>query len=138
MLTFPPAPPRSRGTPHERFRRIICFEKFTIRSDPLIEAAAGRLLRLAAEIALGVWGQQLLSRQNEKFLSDPKNKIIKNFDKMSKPTPVWGRSAASSGPRWAGKLFEYFRDSKGGQGGAPLGLPPPFRECGGHSRNTKK
>ena len=49
---------------------------------------------------------------------------------MSIP-PLMGCSGASSGPRWAGVNQEVFLSS-GVQGAAPLGLPPPLGERGGH------
>jgi len=54
---------------------------------------------------------------------------------MSKPTPFGGRSAASSGPRWAKMLFENFHFNRGSRG-APLGLPPPLGERGGNYRKA--
>ena len=50
--------------------------------------------------------------------------------------PLRGRSGASSGPRWVRRLIWNFA-REGGQGDAPLGLPPPLGESGGHSHNNR-
>jgi hypothetical protein len=58
-----------------------------------------------------------------------RNHFTKRFNNMSKP-PFRGRSAASSGSRWARMLFEHVNFILG-QGCAPLG------ERGGHLINRK-
>jgi hypothetical protein len=48
----------------------------------------------------------------------------KNIQYYEQAHPIGGRSAASSGPHWAGILFEYFNCYTGVKGAHPLGCLP--------------
>jgi hypothetical protein len=61
----------------------------------------------------------------------------RNIQYYEQAHPFGGRSAALSGPRWARMLFETLI-FMWGQGDAPLGLPPPQGERGGHPRKSEK
>jgi hypothetical protein len=81
----------------------------------------------------GIWdGHDFRGRRNV----PSRNHFTKIFNNMSKHTPSRVARPPRLGPRWARMLFEHFNFTRGSMG-APLGLPPPLGERGGHPRKSE-